>query len=249
MTVASPSVIETLQSAAPLVLARGNGWVAVNKPVGISVHESSYTGPRDDTLLRLLKRELRVRQLHAVHRLDTATSGVLLLGRDPESTAALAAQFEARTVGKSYLAVVRGYSPEYVEVNVPLPGVEPDSPRKPALTRLRTLARVELPIKLEKLPVARYSLVRAEPETGRYHQIRRHLKHLAHPIVGDVKYGKGEHNRVFRQHYDVHRLLLHAIRLSFNDPKTNERVEVTAPLDAEYERAIRIFSGLDRSTL
>jgi tRNA pseudouridine65 synthase len=111
------------------------------------------------------------------------------------------------------------------------------------------LARVELPIKLEKLPVARYSLVRAEPETGRYHQIRRHLKHLAHPIVGDVKYGKGEHNRVFRQHYDVHRLLLHAIRLSFNDPKTNERVEVTAPLDAEYERAIRIFSGLDRSTL
>ena len=226
------------------ILAHNERWLAVNKPAGLSVYESSYTGPREETLLGLLRKQLDVDRLHAIHRLDHATSGVLLLARDARSAAMLSGQFESRAVDKRYIAVVRGEPADVFEVDHPLSGSDGRGAGKPALTRFRTLARVRLPIPLARHPEARYALIEASPETGRYHQIRRHLKHAAHPIVGDVKYGKGEHNRVFRQHYGVHRLLLHARGLSFIDPLDDSKISVEAPYDAAFTKALAVFGEL-----
>jgi len=86
--------------------------------------------------------------------------------------------------------------------------------------------------------VERCSLVEARPETGRFHQIRRHLKHLSHPIVGDVNYGKGDLNRLFRTRYGLHRLALHAHLLAFDHPATGRRLVVRAPLPADFAAAL-----------
>jgi tRNA pseudouridine65 synthase len=101
---------------------------------------------------------------------------------------------------------------------------------------------VELPYAVSRYPVARYSLLRLEPKTGRKHQLRRHMKHILHPIVGDTKYGRNEHNNLFREKFKVHRLLLHASSLSFTHPITDKKLKVEAPLDAVFESVYCLFS-------
>jgi len=91
--------------------------------------------------------------------------------------------------------------------------------RVPAVTEFRRLATFE-----------RYALVEARPRTGRFHQIRRHFKHLSHPLIGDVRYGKGEHNRLFRERFGLHRLALHALELAFEHPGTGEPLRIVAPV-------------------
>jgi tRNA pseudouridine65 synthase len=223
------------------VLARSEHWLAVNKPAALSVYESSYTGPREETVLGLMRGQLGVGRVHAIHRLDHATSGVLLLSLDARTAAVLSGQFESRAVAKRYIAVVRGGPEDAFDVDHPLAGADGKGAPKPASTRFRTLGRLVVPIALARHPEARYALVEALPETGRYHQIRRHLKHAAHPIVGDVKYGKGEHNRLFRQHFGVHRLLLHARGLQFTDPQTDAAINIEAPFDSAFTRALAMF--------
>jgi len=224
------------------ILARTDHWLAVNKPAGLSVYESSYTGRCEETLLGLLRVQLGVDRLHAIHRLDHATSGVLLLALDARTAAQLSGQFETRAVEKRYVAVVRGHAPDSFEIDVALSGAGGKGAPKPAQTRFRTNARLSLPIALQHYPEARYSLLEAQPHTGRYHQIRRHLKQAAHPVVGDVNYGKGEHNRLFRMNFGVHRLLLHARALRFCDPQTAADFLIEAPFDIAFSRAVALFS-------
>lgn len=223
------------------ILHRSDSWLAVNKPTGMNVYESSYTGPCEATLLGLLRSQLGIARLHAIHRLDHATSGVLLVATDARAAAMLSGRFESREVDKRYMAIVRGEPAEEFVVEVPLTGAEGRGEPKAARTLFTTLARLRLPIPLLHHPEARYAWVEARPQTGRYHQIRRHLKHAAHPIVGDVKYGKGEHNRLFRQHFGIHRLLLHARYLGFDDPISGERVEIWAEYDAPFQKALDLF--------
>ena len=143
---------------------------------------------------------------------------------------ALSDLFASGVVEKTYLALVRSVPPEQGLIDHPLPpGEERDEPRVPART---AFTRREV--------FGRYSLVEARPETGRLHQIRRHLKHLGCPIIGDVSYGKGEHNRFFREQLDLHRMFLHALRIRFPHPATGAQVDVEAPLPPE------LASTLDR---
>lgn len=211
----------------------------VHKPAGLSVHESSYTGPQDATLISRLREQTGVQRLHAVHRLDHATSGALLLALDAEATRLLSAQFETRTVEKTYLAVVRGHPDDRFVVDAAVEDAR--GRRQEALTRFATRGRLTLPIPVGRYPEARYALVEASPETGRHHQIRRHAKHSGHPIVGDVNYGKGEHNRLFRMHLGIHRLLLHAFRLAFDDPGGGGRITVEATPEGAFAKAMGLF--------
>lgn len=211
----------------------------VHKPAGLSVHESSYTGPQDATLISRLREETGVQRLHAVHRLDHATSGAMLLALDAEATRLLSAQFETRTVEKTYLAVVRGHPEDSFVVDAAVEDAR--GRRLEALTRFTTRGRLTLPIPVGRYPEARYAFVEASPETGRHHQIRRHAKHSGHPIVGDVNYGKGEHNRLFRMHFGIHRLLLHAFRLAFDDPEGGGRITVEAAPEGEFAKAVGLF--------
>ncbi len=218
------------------IIARGEGWLAVNKPAGLSVHSSSYTGPCTATLVDEVRRQLNVNRVHAVHRLDHATSGVLLLALDPRTTAFFTEQFATRRVRKRYLAVVRGHTATSFVIDSALSGRDGQAP-KDARTSFETIGTLTLPIAVGRYPEARYSLLEALPHTGRHHQIRRHLKHASHPIVGDVKYGKGHHNRLFRQHFGIHRLLLHAVELGIATPE-DEHTTLIAPVDELMRRAI-----------
>jgi len=214
--------------------------VAVNKPTGIAVHRSRLVGADEDYLIDRLRLQVDGR-LHAVHRLDRATSGVLLIARSNEVAAELGRQLMARTVGKSYLAIVRGWPAEQGEIDYPLTGSSLRGESKPALTRWRRLAMVEVPIAQGRYPQQRYALLEVRPETGRYRQIRRHFHHVSHHILGDTSHGRGDHNRLIRQHFGVHRLMLHASTLDVVHPVTGQALRLRAPLDEAWGRLLRAF--------
>lgn len=186
------------------------------------------------------------RPVWPVHRLDKGTSGVLLFALDPEAAAALAGQFERGTVAKAYWAVVRGYPPEAGVIDHPLRRMADeygyrgahDLPQ-PAVTRYRRLATVELPWRVDRYPSSRYALVELTPLSGRRHQLRRHMKHIAHPIVGDATHGKGRHNRLFQERLGCHRLLLAAVRLAFAHPDDGRPVAISAPPAPDFADCIR----------
>jgi tRNA pseudouridine65 synthase len=196
------------------VLFADEALVVIDKPSGIVVHRGWAD---DDGGLVVALRDQLGRRVFPLHRLDRGTSGVLAFALSSTAAAALAPAFAEGRVGKRYIALVRGHPPEHALVDHPVPS-EPGGPRVPAVTELRRLGIWE-----------RYALVEARPRTGRLHQIRRHLKHIACPIIGDVNYGKGEHNRLFRERFGLRRLALHAQALALPHPITGERVEVSAP--------------------
>jgi len=214
--------------------------LAIDKPAGLAVHRSRLVGADDDYLMDRLRLQVEG-PLHAVHRLDRATSGVLLVARNAAAAADLGRQLMARSVEKTYLAVVRGWPAQTGEIDYPLSGSSLSGEAKPALTRWRRLATVEVPIAQGRYPQQRYSLLEVSPETGRYRQIRRHFHHISHHLLGDTSHGRGDHNRLIRQHYGVHRLLLHAWRLQVRHPTTGEPLSLEAPLDPAWERLLGAF--------
>lgn len=214
--------------------------LAVDKPAGLAVHRSRLVGADEAYLMDRLRAQVDG-PLHAVHRLDRATSGVLLVARDAVVAAELGRQPMARTVEKRYLAVVRGWPAEQGEIDYPLSGASLRGEAKPALTRWRRLATVEVPLALGRYAQQRYALLEVAPETGRYRQIRRHFHHVSHHLLGDTSHGRGDHNRLIRQHYGVHRLLLHAWRLGLVHPVTQRPLQLQAPLDAAWERLLLAF--------
>ncbi len=192
--------------------------VVVNKPSGLLVHRGWAND--DDVAMFRVRDALGGAHVFPVHRLDRGTSGALVFARTKPAAAALALAFESRQVDKRYLALVRGTPPESGTIDHPIPSGG-DGPRVPAVTHFSLVARSS---------VDRCSLVLAMPETGRSHQIRRHLRHLGHPLVGDVNYGSGEINRHYRATYDLHRLALHAHAIAFDHPVSGARVAITAPM-------------------
>lgn len=212
------------------VLHQDPRLVAVAKPSGLLVHRSTQAADRDTCLRRL--RDQLGRRVYPVHRLDRGTSGVLLFALDTAAARDVAAAFAQRRVHKTYLAVVRGFAPDAGEIDHPIAGADGGA-RAEARTRFACLARVELPHAVGRYASARYSLVRALPLTGREHQIRRHLRHVDHPVVGDVTHGDSRHNRFFRAHFGSHRLLLHALRLELPHPEGGRPLVVFAPLPGD----------------
>ncbi|WP_409526458.1 pseudouridine synthase [Nitrincola sp. MINF-07-Sa-05] len=211
--------------------------IFVHKQAGLLVHPSWITPPGEVTLVGLLKEQFPDETIHTVHRLDKATSGVMVFARNKEVAQALQQKFRDRQVSKTYLCVVRGWTeaegtidyalkPVYDKFADPL--ANPDKAPKDAVTHFRQLGCVELPIPVGKYPVARYSVVEVKPETGRKHQIRRHMKHIFHPLVGDTNHGEGRHNRLFRETFGCYRLLLMAIRLELTHPVTERPLSITA---------------------
>ncbi|WP_041718016.1 pseudouridine synthase [Alkalilimnicola ehrlichii MLHE-1] len=230
-----------MTSDAPLdIIHRDHDLVAVDKPAGMPVHRSRRH-PGDAVLLQRLRDQLG-QWLWPVHRLDPPTSGLVVFALHPEAARALAAQFQQREVEKRYLAVVRGWPLEQGRVEHPLrrPG---RSERQPAVTDFHRLATTELPIPMPPHPTARYALLELRPITGRQHQLRRHMKHISHPIIGDTTYGKGPHNRLFRERFGASELLLRATRLAFRHPGTGARLHLDCPLNEAW-RAVLRGSGL-----
>jgi tRNA pseudouridine65 synthase len=203
---------------------------ALAKPAGIMVHPTNISTDRV-FVTDLLRRRLG-RPVHAVHRLDRATSGVLVFALDREAAALLGRQFAEGVIAKRYVAVVRGWVDEAGTIDRPLQRKR-GAPQH-ATTRYRCVARTELPLPVPPHDSARYSLVEVVPETGRRHQIRRHLAGIAHPVVGDVNHGDRRHNRLFRARFGCHRLLLHAADIAFCHPDDGVETAIHAALPEDF---------------
>ena len=182
----------------------------------------------------MLRDQLR-QKVWPVHRLDRATSGVLLFALDAETAAAVGRQLMARTVEKRYLAVARGFTDPVGRIDYPL-STGDRRQDQPACTDYRRLGTLELPIAIGRYPSARYSLLSVWPRTGRTHQIRRHFKHVFHPLIGDTTYGEGRHNRLFRVEFGCHRLLLHAVEMRLQHPWAGRNLVLQAPLSGDFEK-------------
>lgn len=232
--------------AALAVLYQDDCLAVVDKPAGLMVHDSALArGERDFAADRL--RAQFGRPIFLVHRLDRATSGCLLLAFDRDSASALGKALMSHDVEKAYLAVCRGWpAEENFRVDHALDGGPGKPIKKPAVTWFERLATAELDLPSAGFPTSRYALLRARPQTGRFRQIRRHLKHLSHHLVGDSSHGDGRHNRAFRT-LGIHRMLLHAQRLAFAHPRDGRRIVALAPPDAGFARALALF-GADAGT-
>lgn len=208
---------------------------AINKPHGLLVHRSRIAADASEFAIQLLRNQLGVK-VYPGHRIDRKTGGVLVFGLIKEMDAALQKMFMDQQVSKTYLALVRGYTDEAGTINYPLR--KENGTLQEAVTHYKTLSRTEVAIPTEQHPTSRYSLVQVSPETGRMHQIRKHFKHIFHPIIGDRPHGCNKQNRLFAEKFDMHTMLLHAQKLAFSHPVNNEPVVIEAPLQPEFVRMI-----------
>ncbi len=232
------------------ILYQDDDLIAIDKPSGLLVHRSEIDRRETRFALQVLRDQIG-RRVYPVHRLDKPTSGILLFGLHSEAAGRLQAAFRDRKVSKEYRAVVRGYAPESGTIDYALSDKREKEekrrasdvrPPQPAVSRFRRLATVELPVASGRHSTSRYSLVQVSPETGRKHQIRRHLDHIAHPIIGDTRYGEGRHNRLFRERYQSHRLLLWASGLEFSHPFGGQQIRLAVPTPEEVAPLFRAFS-------
>ena len=225
------------------VLYSDEALAVVAKPAGLMAHDSALArGETDFAADRL--REQFGKPIFLVHRLDRATSGCLLLAFDRETASALGKTLMSGEVAKDYWAVCRGWPAEQrFLVDHPLDGGPGKPLKKPAQTAFEVLATCELQLPSSGFETSRYALLQASPLTGRFRQIRRHLKHLSHHLIGDSSHGDGRHNRNFRM-LGIHRMLLHARRLAFVHPHSGDPIEALADPDAEFAKALALFGNL-----
>ncbi len=230
------------ESTRPFRIVYRDQWLcAIDKPCDIMVHQSRL-GTDRQFVVQLLRDQLGQR-VWPVHRLDRATSGLLLFALDRDTASAVGKEFMAQEVIKRYLAVARGWVAEQGEIDHPLKKDKRADEGQPARTRFRRLATSELPIALGEHQTVRHSLVEAFPETGRRHQIRRHFKHISHHLIGDTTYGDGRHNRLFRQHLGCHRLLLHATALEMRHPADGSTLQLRAEIGGEFRELVERLFG------
>ncbi len=224
--------------------------VAINKPSKLLVHKTNIDHYETTTAMKLLRNKLK-KWVYPLHRLDKATSGVLLFALDKESARIMGNLFADQKLEKIYFAVARGFTINEGTINYPLKKLSHNKKllvkddeiiQKDAITHFKLLSKKEIEVSVGRYNQARYSFLKLEPETGRNHQIRRHLKHIYHPIIGDTTYGDGKHNKFFREYFDCHRLLLHSASIVYQNPFTNQKQEIKAELDEDFQKIATHFS-------
>lgn len=221
------------------ILYQDDDIVAVNKPHGLLVHRSSIAADTSEFALQILRNQIQ-QTVYPAHRLDRKTGGILLFTLNKEMDAATQKLFSDKAITKNYLAVVRGFTDDNGTIDYPLRkenGVLQD-----AVTHFRTLSRAEIDLPLGKFATSRYSLVEAQPETGRMHQIRKHFAHIFHPILADRPHGCNKQNKLWKDTFDMDTMLLHAYKLRFEHPRTKEEIAIQAPLQPEFLRVLQLLN-------
>ena len=222
------------------ILYQDQDYVAVHKPPGLLVHRTSLDKDEDQAVVQLLKFQLK-QTVFPVHRLDKPTSGVLILAKSSEAARKLSEEFFLKKIEKKYLAIVRGHFKEEILLNYPLRlEIEKDAKQKlqEAQTFFRPISSMELAVQIDRYPTSRISLVQAFPKTGRTHQIRRHLKHLNYPIIGDVNHGNGKHNKYFFSVLGISGMMLSCIEINFTHPSSQEKTIIKSDLPSQFKNAL-----------
>lgn len=240
-----PQICENTHEALQIIY-QDKFMIAIHKPAGLLVHKSPIDKHETRYAMKFIRDQIG-QWVYPVHRLDKPTSGLLVFALHPDIARQLSNDFENRLINKTYQAIVRGYSEDKGEIDHPLKEiavfkhlqkvVEKKEPQD-AFTSFKNLLRFELPISDGRFPTSRYSLLELKPNTGRKHQLRRHMKHISHPIIGDVKYGKGEHNRLYQDTFNSYRLLLAATELRLRHPVTEEMLELKCPLEDSFSNTL-----------
>jgi len=220
------------------IIYRDEHLIAINKPHGLLVHRSKIAADAEEFALQLLRDQIG-QKVNPVHRIDRKTGGVLLFAFDKQVEIAMQKQFAENLVKKKYLAIVRGHTPDGEDIDYPLR--RDDGTLQEAFTTYRTLIRAELDIPLGQHPTSRYSLVEATPATGRMHQLRKHLAHIFHPIIGDRTHGCNKQNKLFKEKWEMETMLLHASSVEFNHPVMGGVISIEAPLQSEFLRVMELM--------
>ena len=231
------------------ILFQDEYLVAINKPTGLLVHKSMIDRHEIYYAMKMLRNQIG-QWVYPIHRLDKPTSGVLLFALDSETARRMSEQFKAHTIQKTYIAVVRGYAPNEGIIEHALKekldkiadkNADKEKEAQDATTEYKLLHTVEIDAPVGRYEKTRYSLVKLSPKTGRKHQLRRHMKHINHHILGDTKYGRGEHNIFVREKYNMQRLLLHCTSLVVKHPYTDEELELYASIDDTFTSIFKEF--------
>ncbi|MGF7072098.1 pseudouridine synthase [Mucilaginibacter sp. 3215] len=220
------------------IIYRDEYLIAINKPHGLLVHRSSIAADASEFALQLLRDQIGMK-VNPVHRIDRKTGGILLFAFNKEVEIAMQKAFMENRVSKKYLAVVRGHTPDMEDIDYPLR--KENGTLQDAFTTYTTLKRAELNIAFGKHATSRYSLVEAVPTTGRMHQLRKHMSHIFHPIIGDRTHGCNKQNKLFWEQWEMTTMLLHASQLSFTHPITGEEITIEAALQPEFDRVMKIM--------
>jgi tRNA pseudouridine65 synthase len=220
------------------VLYRDEYLIAINKPHGLLVHRSKIADDTDVFALQILRDQIG-QHVYPVHRLDRKTGGILLFALDKVTDASVQKLFMNKEVTKKYLAILRGYTDETGEIDYALR--KENGTLQDAFTAYTTLKQAELPVAFGGHPTSRYSLVEAVPTTGRMHQLRKHFKHIFHPIIGDRTHGCNKQNKLFHEQWQMETMMLHASYLSFVHPVTGAVVEIEAPIHEEFNRVMNLM--------
>lgn len=212
--------------------------IAINKPHGLLVHRTALAYDVYEFALQILRDQIG-QHVYPCHRIDRKTSGVLLFTKDENTNKVLQQKFAVNEVKKKYLAIVRGFSPDEGIIDYPLK--REDGTIQEAITHYTTINQTEINVPFGNHPTSRYSLVLIEPQSGRMHQIRKHLAHIIHPIIGDRPYGCNKQNKLFKDKWNMNSMMLHALNLKFDHPVKNESIQIVAKPSNEFLRTLEFL--------
>lgn len=217
------------------ILYQNEALIAINKPHGLLVHRSPMAADVTEFAIQLLRAQID-QYVYPCHRLDRKTSGVLLFAKNKETLVQINQYFQNQEVSKEYISIVRGWTEDSLTIDYPL--TNDKGTTQNALTELTTLDRSEISVPLGKYKTQRYSLVKLKPKTGRFHQLRKHMAHIRHPIIGDRPHGCNKQNRLFKEKWNMTEMMLHAKKLNLPDPYN---LEIKAQQSETFSGVLRIL--------
>ena len=248
MTIANAGAV-IVEKPVLKILYQDEYLVAVDKPAGLFVHRSFMDKDEIYFALQLVRDQIG-QYVYPLHRLDRPTSGVLLFALTQDVARLMGQAFSERNIHKTYYALTRGHLLGDGVIDYALKekldelgdkNVSRDKEPQSAQTLYQSIATATLPVPLGKYASVRYSLIKCQPHTGRRHQIRRHLAHLRHPIIGDINYGDNKQNPFFGEHFGFKRLMLIAKKLTFIHPVSQQEVIITAEFDSQWQHVFNLL--------
>lgn len=221
------------------IIYQDEDLIAINKPHGLLVHQSSIARDATEFALQMLRDQVG-KHVSPVHRLDRKTSGILLFALNKEAEISMHQQFMNNETNKKYISILRGFTPETMDIDYPL--AKENGTMQDAYTSFKTLEHAEVDVAFGKFSTSRYSLIEANPTTGRMHQLRRHFSHILHPIIGDRTHGCNKQNKFFKDTWDMTTMLLHASELEFKHPTSGLPIHLKASIQSEFKRVMGIMN-------
>lgn len=221
------------------VLYQDEFLIVVSKPIDLPVHKNDFM-PHDADYLTKLLGDSTGKWIYNVHRLDSKTSGVIVLAFSTEVAHQMALQFENKEVDKTYFAIVQG-NPGEGEFDKKVLVKKKSKFKKPAVTRFKTIDTVQTSISYKEKENIQLSLVQVSPDTGRWHQIRQHFAQHHFDILGDTHHGDFTLNKIVTADTGAKRLFLHASQINFVHPVSKEQLSFEAPLPEDFQQVLNFY--------